>query len=86
MQVEVRPAARRTRRPDIVPERAQRVDHRQKLEDMRRVVLLRRRQLAAFVRHWVLVPLVVRLCQDRRHSDVARIRRQNRAAGRIEGA
>ena len=69
-----------------MPEHAQRVYHRQQLEDMRRVVLLRRRQLAALVRHRVMLPLVVWLRQDRRHGDVARVRRQHRTAGRIKGA
>ena len=88
-EVKVGPAARQTRPPaaqEVVPEHAQRVYHCQQLEDMRQVVLLRRRQLAALVRHRVLVPLVVWLRQDRRDSNVARVRREHSALGRVEVA
>jgi hypothetical protein len=66
----------------ILPEHTQRVHHRQQLEDMRRVVPLRRRQLAALVRHRVMVPLVVRLRQDRGNGNIAGVRRQHSAVGR----
>ena len=66
--------------------RAQAVYHRKQFEDVRRVVPLRRRQLAALVRHRMLVTLVIRLRQDRGNRDVACVRRQHLSAGRIKGA
>ncbi len=70
----------------VVPEHAQRVYHRQQFEDLCRIVMLRHRQLAVFVRHRVLVPLVVWLREDRRDGDIARVCRQHRAAGWGEDA
>jgi hypothetical protein len=78
--------AGRSAAQQVLLEYSKGVNHRQQLQDMCRIVLLRQSQLAALVRHWVLVPLVVLLRQDRRHCDVACIRRQHRAAGRVEGA
>ena len=88
-QVEVGPAALRPRRPasqQVVPKRGKCIHHRAQFEDMRRVAPLRRSQPAALVRNRVLVPRVVRLRQYRRKVDVACVRRQRRAAGRVESA
>ena len=88
-QAQVGPAVHGPRSPDprqVVSKRAQRVHHREQREDLRRVVPLRRCQLAALVRHRMLVALVIRLRQDRGNRDVACVRRQHRAAGRVKGA
>ncbi len=53
---------------------------------MRRVVPRARRQLAALVGNWVLQALIVRLRQDRRHRNVARVRSQHGQPTRVESA
>ena len=91
-RVEVGAAALRPRRPasqQVVPKRGKCMHHRAQFDDVRRVAPQpppRRSQPAALVRNRVLVPRVVRLRQYRRKVDVACVRRQRRAAGRVESA
>ena len=67
-----------------MPKSPQGVNYSQQLEDMRRLVLLRRCELPALIRYRMLQALVILLRQDRRDGDAADIRRKHRLAGRIE--
>ena len=49
---------------------------------VRRVVLLRRRQLTPLIHHQMLLPCIVPLCQNSSDSNIASIRRQHRAEAR----
>ena len=56
----------------------------QELKDVGQVRSLRRCQLSTLVGDWVLVSVVIRLCQDCRHCDSACVCRQDCSSGRIK--
>jgi hypothetical protein len=89
-QVEIRTAIvwpRGAPTEQVVLENPQRVHQQQQLQDVRWVVPFRCRQFAALIRNWMLLPShVVRLSQDCRERDVARVRRQRFASSRVEPA
>ena len=69
-----------------MPKHAHGVHHREQLEDMRRVSLLGGRQLAALVRHGMVVAVIIRLCKHGRDGHLASIRGDDGSAPRVEGA
>ena len=70
----------RTAAKQVVSEHAQGVHHREQLEDVRRVGLLGCRQLAALVRHGMVVAVVIRLGEHGRDGHLASIRGDDGAA------
>ena len=68
-----------------MPEHLERVDHRQHLPCVGRVLALAHRQLARLVSDRVLHPLVIRLREDDRHGEATRIGHDLAAALRVVG-
>ena len=65
---------------------AQGVNHREQLEDVRRVGLLGRRQRAALVRHGMVAAVIIRLGEHCRDGHLASIGCDDGAAPRVDGA
>ncbi len=80
----VRP--RRSAAEQVVAEYAQGVDHGKQLQDVGRISLLGRSELAALVGNRVVDPVVIGLSEARLDSFLAGVGRRDRAPARVEDA